>query len=88
VPSAGTQHILTSTFEGNAPSQFRTPPRTLVRSNMQREEPMNRRNILALFAISALVLPGSAIAQQKSIKEQIAGSWTFVSALDVYPDGR
>ena len=52
---------------------------------------MDRRNILAMSAISALglaLLPGTAIAQQKSIKEQIAGTWTFVSALDIYPDGR
>jgi len=52
---------------------------------------MDRWKILAMSAISALglaLLPGSAIAQQKSIKEQIAGTWTFVSALDVYPDGR
>src|SRR5437879_1532685 len=52
---------------------------------------MNRRRILGLSAIIALglaCLPGNTIAQQKSIKEQIVGTWTFVSAIDVFPDGR
>jgi hypothetical protein len=52
---------------------------------------MNRRNILNLSAMTLLgltLLPGSVVAQQKSIKDQIAGTWTFVSALDIYPDGR
>jgi len=52
---------------------------------------MNRRNILSLSVITALgltLLPGSALAQQKSLKEQLVGTWTFVSALDVHPDGR
>ena len=52
---------------------------------------MNRRNIRSLATIIALgltLLPGTTTAQQKSIKDQIAGTWTFVSALDVYPDGR
>ena len=47
---------------------------------------MNRRNIFGLSAIAALglaLLPGSAVSQQKSLKEQIVGTWTFVSALDV-----
>ena len=54
---------------------------------------MNRRSIFSLSAITATalglaILPGVAVAQSKSIKEQIAGTWTFVSALDIYPDGR
>jgi len=52
---------------------------------------MNRRSILSISAITALglaVLPGSAVAQQKSLKEQIVGTWLFVSGLDVHPDGR
>ena len=50
---------------------------------------MKRRNILKIAAVSLLALgwlPSSAAAQ--SIKEQIVGAWTFVSALDVHPDGR
>jgi Lipocalin-like domain len=49
-----------------------------------------RRSIFGLSAIVALglaLLPGSAVSQQKSLKEQIIGTWTFVSALDVKPDG-
>ena len=51
---------------------------------------MNRRNIFGLSAIAALelaLLPGSAVSQQKSLREQIVGTWTFVSALDVKADG-
>ena len=52
---------------------------------------MNRRSIpslLAMIVIGSALLADTAAAQQKSIKEQIVGAWTFVSALDVYPDGR
>ena len=46
---------------------------------------MNRRIALALttFALSGLILSaGAAAAQQKSLKEQLVGAWTFVSAAD------
>jgi hypothetical protein len=52
---------------------------------------MDRRSILGLPAIVGLGLPAllsSAAAQQKTIKDQIVGTWTFVSALDVHPDGK
>ncbi len=52
---------------------------------------MNRRSILSLSAVTALgltLLPGSPAAQQKTLKDQIIGTWTFVSGLDVHPDGR
>ena len=51
---------------------------------------MNRRNVLSLSVITALglaLLPGSAFAQQKSLKEQLTGSWTSVSVDNVAPDG-
>jgi hypothetical protein len=51
---------------------------------------MNRRSILSLSAITLLglaVLPSSAVSQQKTIKEQIVGTWTFVSAIETKPDG-
>ena len=51
---------------------------------------MNRRHILSLSVVTALglaLLPGSALAQQKSLKEQLTGSWTSVSADNVAPDG-
>jgi hypothetical protein len=48
---------------------------------------MNQR-----FSLSAAVLFGLALlpsgASAQSIKDQIVGTWTFVSALDVHPDGR
>jgi hypothetical protein len=44
---------------------------------------MSRRNFLKLSAIMALgltLLPGSAISQQKLLKDQIVGTWTLVRA--------
>jgi len=52
---------------------------------------MDRRSILGLPAMVGLGFPAlvsSASAQQKSMKDQIVGTWTFVSALDVHPDGK
>jgi hypothetical protein len=43
---------------------------------------MNRRTILNIVAIGALgaaMLPGSAVSQQKTLKEQLVGAWTLVS---------
>jgi lipocalin-like protein len=51
---------------------------------------MNRSNILKLSAIAALglaLLPGSAVSQQKPLKEQLVGSWAIVSNDNVAPDG-
>jgi hypothetical protein len=52
---------------------------------------MDSRSILGLPAMVGLGFPAlvsSASAQQKSMKDQIVGTWTFVSALDVHPDGK
>jgi hypothetical protein len=51
---------------------------------------MNRRSILSLSAITAVglaFLPGNAVSQQKSLKDQIVGNWTAVSAT-VERDGK
>lgn len=43
---------------------------------------MNQRHVIGLSAITVLGLAaslGSAVAQQKSLKEQLVGSWTLVS---------
>ena len=51
---------------------------------------MNRRHILSLSVITALglaLLPGSVLAQEKSLKEQLTGTWTIVSNNNVAPDG-
>ena len=51
---------------------------------------MNRRSILSLSAATVLgltCLSGSVVAQQKPLKEQIVGSWTYASADTVRPDG-
>ena len=51
---------------------------------------MNRRYILSLSAITVLglaMVSGTTMAQQKSLKEQLVGSWTLVSSDNVAPDG-
>ena len=43
---------------------------------------MHRRNMLSISAITALglaLMPGSAVSQQKSLKDQLVGAWTIVS---------
>jgi hypothetical protein len=52
---------------------------------------MNRRNFLCVTTMTmwgVALLPGSgALAQQKPLKEQLVGTWTFVSATTKRPDG-
>ena len=51
---------------------------------------MNRRYIISLSALTALglaLLPSNAISQQKSLKEQLIGTWTLVSAAQVTKEG-
>ena len=47
---------------------------------------MNRRcflNVSAVTVLGIVLLPGtSAVAQQKSLKEQLVGTWTFVTSTD------
>jgi hypothetical protein len=47
-----------------------------------REEHMKGRSILSISAMTVLglaVLPGSAVAQQGTLKQQLVGTWTLVS---------
>jgi hypothetical protein len=51
---------------------------------------MNRHNLLGLSVMTAFgltLLPGIAVSQTKSLKEQITGTWTLVSNDNVRPDG-
>ena len=51
---------------------------------------MNRRSILSLSTMTALglvFLAGDAVAQQKTLKEQLVGTWTLVSVDNMRPDG-
>jgi hypothetical protein len=51
---------------------------------------MNLRSILSLCAIATLgfaLLPGSAMSQQKSLKDQLVGTWAFASSTDKSKDG-
>jgi hypothetical protein len=51
---------------------------------------MNRRHILNLTALTALglaFLPTSVAGQQKSLKEQLVGTWAFVSSTAKLADG-
>jgi hypothetical protein len=51
---------------------------------------MNRRSILTISTAAALglaLLAGNAAAQQKSLKDQLAGTWTLVSITTVLANG-
>ena len=51
---------------------------------------MNRCYIISVSALMALglaLLPSSAISQQKSLKEQLVGTWTLVSAIQRTKEG-
>jgi hypothetical protein len=51
---------------------------------------MNRRSILSICAMATLglaLLPTSSIAQQKSLKDQLVGIWTALSAETTGPNG-
>jgi hypothetical protein len=54
---------------------------------------MNRLRILTvttmvLLCVGIALPAGTARAQQKSLKDQLLGTWTLVSVTDVYQDGR
>ena len=56
---------------------------------LEKEEDMNRRSVLTKsvpIVLAAALLPSSVVAQEISRKE-LVGSWIFVSAQDVKPDG-
>jgi hypothetical protein len=51
---------------------------------------MNRRSLISISAASALglaLLAGNAVAQQKSLKEQLVGTWIYVSSTGKRDDG-
>jgi len=51
---------------------------------------MDRRNILGLAAVTAagnVLLANRAMSQQTSVREQIIGTWVFVSSTAKLPDG-
>jgi hypothetical protein len=51
---------------------------------------MNRRSILSISAMTTFalaLLPTGSIAQQKSLKEQLVGTWTALSAETTGPNG-
>ena len=51
---------------------------------------MNRRSILGLAAMTVFALalvPGSTLGQQKSLKDQLVGTWILVSTQTTSPSG-
>jgi Lipocalin-like domain len=51
---------------------------------------MNRQCALTVSAVAILgltFLPGTAISQQKSLKDQLVGAWTLLIDDSVHPDG-
>src|ERR1700687_5748924 len=54
------------------------------------EETMVWRGTLRVIAITILglnLLPSDSLAQQKSLKDQLVGTWKFVSSTTKLPDG-
>src|SRR5437763_774225 len=52
---------------------------------------MNRRNVLAISLVTAsglALMAGAALGQQRSLKDQLVGTWTVVSAYNILPDGK
>jgi len=45
-------------------------------------------NVSAITILSFSLLAASAVAQQKTLDEQLKGAWTMVSNETVFPDGR
>ena len=51
---------------------------------------MHRRSILGIAAVAALgiaALSDNAFSQQRSLKEQLVGSWSFATAVTTLPNG-
>src|SRR5215813_14338908 len=51
---------------------------------------MNRRSVLSISVMTVLglaVSAGSAVSQQRSLKDQLVGSWSFVSAVNIRAEG-
>ena len=52
---------------------------------------MKRYGLISLSAITVVglsLLSHNALGQQKSLEEQLVGTWTLASASEVYQDGR
>jgi hypothetical protein len=45
------------------------------------------KRVSLVLAIACLALPTSALSQQKSLKEQLVGTWALVSFENIAPDG-
>src|SRR6267143_4299847 len=81
-PSALPEGVAPNRIELQPPSRSSNPGRTA----------MNAQRRLALTMLIGAILAGvagTALAQQKgkTLKKQIVGTWTFVSAFDVKADG-
>jgi hypothetical protein len=64
--------------------------RVLILLTIQRENTMNRRSLVGISAATALglaLLGGNAVAQQKSLKDQLVGTWLMVSNTTTRSDG-
>src|SRR5215510_3121981 len=65
-------------------------PRACACNPLKGRYTMTQLGVLMLSAVMVLgltVLPGSTLAQQKTLKEQLVGAWTLVSFETTTPDG-
>jgi hypothetical protein len=62
----------------------------MERTTIATERPMDRRHLLEIMATTALglaLIGSGAVAQQKSIKDQLVGAWTLLLDDGINPDG-
>src|SRR5450631_2434149 len=58
-------------------------------SGHNKEEAMDRHllSVCVITAFGFALLPGASVAQQKSMKDQLVGTWTLLLNDNVKPDG-
>src|ERR1700679_3883218 len=71
----------------------RAPPALVLSISIQsKEDTMNRRSTLTMATTSLMFLAvglsaSASLAQQRSLKEKLIGTWMLVSSDQVRPDG-
>jgi hypothetical protein len=60
------------------------------RAQIERRTPMNRASLFSISAATGLALvlgTGTGVAQKKTLKEQLVGTWLVATADNIRPDG-
>src|SRR5712672_3196035 len=89
-PRPGTALPLKRRSLGSARSRQNHAHSSRMGRSTDQEDTMNPRNIFSLSAIAAsglAMLPGNAVAQTESLKDQLVGTWALVSYQSTATDG-